>query len=483
MKGMETDTVIVGTGLAGLTTALKVLERGVPVILVEKTDRLGGNSMKASSGINGTPTKYQTAKEDEDSVESFESDTVVSGKGLSKLDLVEVLVHQSKNAIEWLTEHNKIDLSVVTKLGGHSHARTHRGSGKLPPGFAIMSLLIKRIEEYERDQKVTVLKESLLNKILKSNSGNVIGIEYVDSDKKTRHISSKNVVLATGGYSADFGSLLKQFRPDLVSFPSTNGQQTTGDGQKVAARDVEANLIHMDQVQVHPTGFLKLTSINEKWKFLCGELIRGIGGFLISPVTGERFTNELGRRDQVTQAILDNCGVTTSLSNDIGIELGRAVSLIVVNKNDYEKAKNHIDFYTSQKLLQRGSLTDMVQFLRRINDKIDGKVVLNTLIDYNNAIASKKDDTYGRKDFGSRFDEENEEYYFGLITPVVHFSMGGIEINKYGQVLNKDHQIVPNLYAVGEVSGGLHGGNRLGGSSLLECVVFGTVVSGKITGD
>lgn len=479
IPGIETDAVIVGTGLAGLTTALKVLEKGLSVVLVEKTDRLGGNSMKASSGINGTPTKYQTGK---DSIESFIDDTIVSGKGLSNLDLVNVLCHNSKSAIEWLTEANNIDLSVVTKLGGHTHARTHRGSGKLPPGFAIMSLLIKRIQQYEKESKIKVLSGSLLHKILK-NDGKVVGIEYLDSDKNTHSIISRNVVLATGGYSADFTSetsLLKKFRPDLVKFPSTNGQQTTGDGQKIAARDVNAHLVHMDQVQVHPTGFIKLTpeTINDKWKFLCGELIRGIGGLLISPVTGERFTNELGRRDQVTNAINEHC-LLENLSNDIGIDPLRAVSLIVVNKDDYEKAKNHIDFYKSQNLLQKGTMAEMVELLKRLNGKIDETKIFATLTTYNESVANNMD-KYGRTHFGSVFNVESD-FYFGLITPVVHFSMGGIEINKFGQVLNVNQEIVPNLFAVGEVSGGLHGGNRLGGSSLLECVVFGTVVSEQIT--
>ncbi|KAK6457120.1 FAD binding domain-containing protein [Scheffersomyces xylosifermentans] len=483
MTSPRPSTIVVGTGLAGLTTTLQLLQHGHPVTLLEKTDRLGGNSIKASSGINGVPTVFQD-KNSKDTVEAFIDDTLKSGKGLSNLELVQILATNSRGAIDWLTNSDElnIDLSSITQLGGHSYPRTHRGSGKLPPGFAIISALTKRLDKYAEDPStgLKVIKNAKLDKLLLNSDTKVQGIEYVGENNSRVVLKSDNVVLATGGISADFetGSLIKKYRPDLLHLPSTNGKQTTGDGQKIAERDVSANLIHMDQIQVHPTGFIKLDSTTDKWKFLCGELIRGIGGILLSPKTGNRFTNELNTRDLVTNAIMDNCEV--SKNNDLGIAPSSAVSVIVINLDDYLKAKDHIDFYASQKLLQRGGVSDLLGLLKRVNSELGLTVeqLVSNLQSYNAAIKNNQD-ALGRTKFGAKFNTD-DEFFFGLTTPVLHFSMGGIEINKDGQVVTRDNKVVENLYAVGEVSGGLHGGNRLGGSSLLECVVFGKIVGDSI---
>lgn len=429
--------VVVGSGLAGLTTALRLSQAGVAVTLLEKTARFGGNSAKASSGINGVPTPHQPGG---DSLESFRNDTIASGKGLSVKPLVDVLVSHSSGAIEWLTSMG-IDLRAVTQLGGHSHARTHRGMGPLPPGYAIISELTKRLEQ----SLVRVVKGATLSELLSTKKG-VVGVAYnvCDDTQCTTHEVRGTVVLATGGYSYDDSpdGLLARHRPDLVGLPSTNGAQTTGDGHRVAER-AGAHLIHMDQVQVHPTAFVLMKDPTSRWKFLCGELIRGIGGVLVSPHTGERFVNELDTRDNVTAAIFEKCK-----TNAHGL---RAVALLVVKESDAEGARAHIDFYESQGLLTKGLVADAAALAQTIS----GKPTQLSL-------------------------EGFSSVYYGLVTPAVHFSMGGVAINTHAQALDARGEVIPGLYAVGEVAGGVHGGNRLGGSSLLECVVFGTAAARHI---
>ncbi|CAH2354663.1 fumarate reductase 1 [[Candida] railenensis] len=478
------SAIVVGTGLAGLTTTLELLQRGVSVYLIEKTSRIGGNSIKASSGINGVPTEFQL--DGTDSVDSFIEDTIKSGNGLSNAEMVDILAKNSASAINWLTKENNIDLGLVTKLGGHSHARTHRGSGKLPPGFAIISALSKKLDQIsqESNSKLKILKNSNLYKILAEN-GEVTGIQYTTEEaNKAISLFASNVILATGGYSADFNeerSLLSKYRPDLLDFPSTNGEQTTGDGQKIAERDVDANLIHMDKVQVHPTGFVKAGAEDSKWKFLCGELIRGIGGVLISPQTGERFVNELTTRDKVTDAIESNCEI---LRNTLNIDPKQKVAIIIVNEKDYLKAENHINFYLSQSLMHKSSLGELAHVIAKLNPDLPESSALSklskTFQTYDEFVDSGFDKSWSRKSFGTKFGDGSVIYY-GLVTPVLHFTMGGIEINKVGNVINKNGEGIPNLFAVGEVSGGLHGSNRLGGSSLLECVVFGKIVAQNIS--
>lgn len=459
------DAIVVGSGLAGLTAGLELLARGLSVVLVEKTDRLGGNSAKASSGINGVPTRFQNRSEG-DSAEIFARDTLRSGKSLSSPGLVDILTQNSGDAIRWLTEENQIDLSLVTILGGHTHARTHRGSGKLPPGFAIVSALSKKIRE---SPLVDIRTQSELVKFVTKNK-KVVGVE-VKNLSSSDVIYGRNVILATGGYSADFStssSLLKRFRPDLMKLPLTNGQQTTGDGQKIAERDLGARLIHMDKIQVHPTGFIQLkdqSTAGQKWKFLCGELIRGIGGVLFSPITGNRFVDELRTRDEVTGAIVEHC---TAREDQV------AVAAIVVGEEDYLKAKSHIDFYLSQQVMFRGTVADVVEKFAQVGYTVSGDTLRENIQHYNEQ--KRKVDEFARLHVGN---DIGTTFFFGLVTPVLHFSMGGIEINTLGQVVT-DNGVHENVFAIGEVSGGVHGENRLGGSSLLECVVFGRRVAQQI---
>lgn len=464
------DAVVVGSGLAGLTASLELLAKGLSVALIEKTDKLGGNSAKASSGISGAPTRFQSPDEG-DSVQSFYDDTIKSGKGLSNPKLVDVMTKNSADAIHWLADNFNVDLSATARLGGHSHARTHRGSGPLPPGFAIVSALSKKLQEASN---VDVMKQCSFTGFQKDGS-KVSGVRISCEETGESAVNGQNVILATGGFSADFtdqSSLLKRFRPDLLNFPSTNGQQTTGDGAKFAERDVNANLLHMDQVQIHPTGFVQMkdeTTITSKWKFLCGELIRGIGGILLSSVNGERFVNELTTRDKAANGILTNCLISPNQP---------AIAIIVVGEEDYLKAKPHIGFYMSQQVMFKGTYDDVLEKLKMVvpHHSLEEATIKASLQKYNELI--KNGDDLGRVHFGNAI---GDEFYFGFITPVLHFSMGGIEINENGQIVTSDKKVVENAFAIGEASAGVHGGNRLGGCALLESVVFGRHVASFIT--
>ncbi|RLV96037.1 Fumarate reductase 1 [Spathaspora sp. JA1] len=483
-----TTTIIIGSGLAGLTTALEILNKSSTskVTIVEKTDKLGGNSIKASSGMNGVPTRFHP-QDSLDSVDVFYADTVKSGKGLSDEKLVKLLVENSGDAIHWLADEHAVILNTLSQLGGHSHPRTHRGGGKLPPGFEIISALTKKLDEFKlsKPDRLSILTHTRVSKLLvdSKHANKVNGVQYLSSAGELQTLLGDNVVLATGGFSADVDqedSLIKRFRPDLVEFPSSNGEQTTGDGAKLAERDVGAQLIHMDKVQVHPTGFIKITNPNSNWKFLCGEVIRGIGGILLSPNTGMRFVNELTTRDGVTDAIINNCKVKGD--NNMNLKHETPIAAIVVNLVDYHKAKTHIDFYGYQKLLHKGNIEDLLLFMKTLNPglEITRDSIAEHFQQYNSYIRSGKDLQFGRSSFGGEFNIEHGLFYFGLVTPVLHFSMGGIKIDEHARVITKADTPMSNLYAVGEVSGGVHGANRLGGSSLLECVVFGKLVSKSI---
>lgn len=479
--------IVVGCGLAGLSVALELLRNNVPVVILEKGDNWGGNSIKASSGINGAVTKQQFEHNiTNDSVEQFYTDSFLAGKGQSDEKLLSVLTKNSAAAIKWLTDEDlNIDLLVVSKLGGHTVARTHRGSGKIPPGYAIISAISSKLQQFTENTNgptLNILKNATLQKLITSDSNSVVGIEYEKSGVRDV-LHGSHVVLATGGYAADSGaptSLIKEYRPDLLDYPLTNNILTEGDGQKVAARDVNAELLNMKDIQIHPTGFIRcLTSttpaedVNGKWKFLCGEVLRGVGGILLSPV-GNRFVNELSTIDRITEAVNASCAI--SPANKYGIKGSSKVSMIVLNLDDYLKTQNHIDFYVFKGLMQRVGMDELIAILSELsghNENEIGTNVKKTFESLNQALRGNTLDEYGRQSFGTEFTIlKDSDYYVGLVTPVVHFCMGGIKINENAQVVDRMGSIVPNLYAVGEITGGVHGKNRLGGTSLLECVVF-----------
>lgn len=459
---LEKRAIVIGSGLAGLTTTARLLKSDFHVTLIEKTAALGynSNSNKASSGINGVPTPQQLANGiNDDTVELFTQDTIKSAQGSQRRNLIDELTSKSEDAIRWLSEDLKIDLSKVGRLGGHSKPRTHRGSGGLPPGYAIVSSLLKHIETFPQD-KLTVVKNGRVIELLKKES-QIEGIKY-EVQEGVETLYCNFIVLATGGYSADFSatdSLLKKYKKEIIDLPSTNGPQTTGDGVKIAEK-ISAQLVDMDKVQIHPTGFVDPENPTDQWKILAGEILRGQGGILLNS-KGERFVNELDTRDKVTEKIFSQDSPQTTL---------------VVAEDSYDDLKMHLGFYTKKGLMKKGTVQELADDLN-----VPLSLIQQQLSTYNKAAAGELTDTYGRVSFGKEFSVNSDlNVFYGTVTPVLHFTMGGILIDEKGRALDTSNSIINGLYAVGEVSGGVHGYNRLGGNSLLECVVFGTAAAEDI---
>ncbi|EJS43045.1 osm1p [Saccharomyces arboricola H-6] len=465
---MKQPVVVIGSGLAGLTTSNRLITKyRIPVVLLDKAASIGGNSIKASSGINGAETDTQKNLNIIDSPRLFLKDTTDSAKGKGVPSLMEKLTKESKTAIKWLQTEFDLKLDLLAQLGGHSAPRTHRSSGKLPPGFEIVQALSKRLKEIS--SKDSGLMKIMLNSevidIELDNNGNVIGVVYLDENGGRQILKSHNVVFCSGGFGYS-KEMLKEYSPSLIHLPTTNGKQTTGDGQKILSK-LGAELIDMDQVQVHPTGFVDPNDRENNWKFLAAEALRGLGGILLHPITGRRFTNELNTRDAVTMDIQYKCP-----KND-----NRA--LLVMSSEVYENYTNNINFYMSKNLIKKVSINDLVQ---TYGLQTTVPEIINELKTYSDINIK---DTFDRSLTINAFGEDisaETAVYVGEITPVVHFTMGGVRINENSQVMKKNSKNVLSrgLFAAGEVSGGVHGANRLGGSSLLECVVFGRTAADNI---
>lgn len=459
--------IIVGSGLAGLSASSQLIHHGIPVTMLERAAKAGGNTIKASSGINGAPTRFQDPNQ-LDYAEEFYKDTVKSaGKPFwtqteRREKLISTLTNESAGAITWLVDQG-IDLSKVTQLGGHSKPRTHRGKGRTPPGAAIVSTLLKALQSsplFELKTGCTATKLPI------SNQGTVEGVQYScntlpTSPSPVSKIESEvfrtlngPVIFCAGGFAGDAHGLLAQYRPDLMGLPSTNDARP---GALPLLQEISAGVVDVEHVQVHPTGFVDPHDPGCAVKFLAAELLRGEGGILLRD--GKRFVNELGTREEVSAAIMgDEDGVVERTP------VKQWSVVIVLDEGAYEAAKGHVDFYLWKELMHRHPVEDL------------GPWATMVVQEYADAVFAVKEDPLGRTSFGNwklRDVKPDSVVYTGIVTPVVHFTMGGVSFNERAEVLRGSGESIKGLWAAGEVTGGVHGANRLGGSSLLECVVFG----------
>ncbi|KAL2402328.1 Fumarate reductase 1 [Exophiala dermatitidis] len=483
--------IVVGSGLAGLSAASELASRNVPVCILERQAKPGGNSIKASSGINGTPTRFQqAAKVDQDSAAVFYDDTTrsVSEKVLTsdpsmterRKGLISTLTNSSAAAIDWLVDDKKIDLSRVAQLGGHTYPRTHRGAGTTPPGASIVLTLLKQLKE---NPLVTLETGTTVTKVIRTGNANqVVGVEVrrdntstttetetTTGDPKIETLQGP-VVFASGGFAGDSKGVLAQYRPDLAGYPSTNEALP---GSQSLLTDVGAALLDMDLVQLHPTGFIDPNDPTKITKFLAAEMLRGEGGILLR--RGKRFVDELETRKVVTEAITAEDPTSTAMDASDGNTNPVAVKQwdisLVLDQGTYEAAKAHVDFYLWKGLMRKTTVGELE----------NADISLQSLKQYGAIVANRghgPKDEYNRSSFGNwtLFDPTpNSTVYIGKVTPVVHYTMGGVVFDSEARVLDGNKAPIEGLWAAGEITGGVHGANRLGGSSLLECVVFGRI--------
>ncbi|CCC06565.1 hypothetical protein SMACR_07424 [Sordaria macrospora] len=497
--------IVVGGGLAGLSAAYSALRAGAPSVrLLERASKPGGNSIKASSGINGAPTRFQQAAwPNLGPDETFWDDTVrsagtrLSSQATSKPaaraqreSLISVLTQRSADAINFLTDLG-VDLTVVAQLGGHSHPRTHRGAGKTPPGAAIITTLLGKLKEAGEDRfelmtdcEVTRLLTDSTTAVSGSNGNGgssvdhhpvtVTGVEYRSTQDggngASPHQLTGPVIFTTGGFGGDTNGLLARYRPDLGGMPSTNDPRP---GTHDLLATVGARLVDMDSVQIHPTGFIDPANPQVPVKFLAAEMLRGEGGILLH--SGKRFVNELETRERVSNTImaLPGDGVEGASLRQWDIQL-------LLDPGAAEAAAGHMGFYLWKGLMKKMKVSELDATTKQ------------TLKEYASIVRGEKEDPFQRKAFGhwklgvnsdGTTIDEDAEVCVGRVTPIVHFTMGGAVFNEHAQVLSselgEEQKPIQGIWAAGEITGGIHGDNRLGGSSLLECVVFGRIAGAE----
>ncbi|MGX4685704.1 flavocytochrome c [Vagococcus sp. JNUCC 83] len=431
----EYDIIIVGAGGAGMSAALQAKEEGKNPVILEKMPVAGGNTLKASSGMNASETKFQKEAGIEDSNDKFYEETLKGGHNTNDKELLRYYVDHSASAIDWLDSMG-IKLNNLTITGGMSEKRTHRPEDGSAVGEYLVHGLLNNIHEKE----IPIFVNSDVTEILEKNS--VVDGVKVTVEGKEKEINSKAVVVTTGGYGAN-PEMLEKEKPELKGYVTTNQEGSTGDGIRMIEK-LGGQTVDMDQIQIHPT-------VQQDKGVLIGEAVRGEGAILVNQ-EGKRFTNEMGTRDNVSAAITALPEKSAYLIFDAGVK---------------ERVKA-INFYEKQGFVKSA---DSIEALAKEID-MDGKTLDTTVAEWNKAVADKTDTAFSRET-GMDNELSKGPFYAIKIAPGIHYTMGGVKINDKTEVLNKDNKPITGLYAAGEVTGGLHGSNRIGGNSVGDIIVFG----------
>lgn len=435
----QADIVVIGAGGAGMTAAIQAVQDGATdVVILEKMPVTGGNTTRSTGGLNAAGTSYQEADGVEDSVELFVEDTMKGGKELNDKELVTVMAENSAGAVDWVNEIGG-DLSVVGMFGGASVKRIHRPTDT----SAVGPMLVKALNAKTEELGIPVLLETTAEKILVDDSGKVCGVTGTDKDGQEFTIDCTAVVLATGGFGAN-SDMVVEYKPDLAGFCTTNHAGATGDGIAMA-KELGAAFVDMEQIQTHPT-------VNPDTQTMYTEGVRGNGAILVNK-EGKRFCNELETRDVVSAAILEQTDGECYLVFD------QAVRESLAAIESYIKAGIVTEADTPEALGEAIG--------------IDGAALAETLKTYAGYKAAGKDEDFGRESMELALDKP--KYYAALCAPAIHHTMGGVKINTKTEVLKEDGTAIPGLFAAGEVTGGVHGANRLGGNAVTDIVVFGRI--------
>lgn len=485
-RAVDTDIVIVGAGGAGMTAAIAAANEGKNVVIVESQAMVGGNSVRSTGGMNAAKTPAQdenefaesagvektletaasewagneaiTALADTvagqwaeyqanpvgyfDSVELMELDTLIGGHGTNDPALVEALCSNSADAIAWLSEQG-IELTSVSSFGGASVKRIHRPVDSEGKTISVGSYMIPLLQAKCEELGVEFIMNTTANEILTDANGAAVGIAATDKNGAAVTVNAKAVILATGGFGANL-DMVVEYKPDLAGFMTTNAPGAQGQGIDMAVA-IGAGTVDMDQIQIHPT-------VEANTAALITEGLRGDGAILVN-AEGNRFTDEVGTRDVVSAAEIAQTGSYSWLVIDQA--MADASSVI----QGYIKNGYTVTGETYEELA--GAMG------------VDAAAFAATMDKWNAAVAAGVDEEFGRTSFANPLD--TAPYYAIKVTAGIHHTMGGLTINPQTQVLAGDGTVIDGLYAAGEVTGGVHGGNRLGGNAVADFVVFGRI--------
>ncbi|KAA8499948.1 Fumarate reductase 1 [Porphyridium purpureum] len=529
------DVVIIGSGLAGLMAAVHAsdVDPSVRVLVLEQNAQVGGNSAKATSGMNVVRSVNGS-----DSVLRFVEDAMAASHHAADPKLLEIMAQQSEQVWDELQTRFGVELTDVTQLGGHSVPRSFRIPPKAdgtprPLGWTIIAAVKRIVLALPNVQVVTLARVTVLfecnDETLRSGALACIGVraqlgspsaEFSAPDASSEELVlyAPAVILASGGFCAS-RALLAKYAPQVQHLPTTNGAWARGDGLVLAER-FHVGVRDLNAVQVHPTGFLSLPDISKDSVLLAPEALRGTGGILLSPRSGRRFANELAPRDVLTNLELQHgMHVLEWLDTVIPKSSTSSAASLAARAHAFLTESGKLDAFRESHVISdlRGGETPenlqpypmVVTYLLMTPECVDHfglgaalfyekvgalhsfesasdaaaamgiseAVLQEELTRYASDASSATGDRFGKTVFPHAHSfADSQRVWVGLVTPSLHYSMGGLTVNGRAELLDmRSQDPVPGLFGAGEVTGGVHGQNRLGGNALLECAVFGSI--------
>ena len=438
----DCDVLVIGAGGAGMAAAIKAKEAGANVILIEKMNNIGGNTLLSGGEIAAPGNWLQ--QEGVDSVEQMEADLAKAG-GNPELD--HVLASNALNAAEWLRDDVNVEFEdYMLFFGGHSVERS------LVPKGATAVELVNKLWAKVQDLGVTVFTNTRATELMVED-GKVVGAK-AENNGKAVEFRAKNVVLTTGGFGSNV-EMRKANDPAMdEKILSTNTVGSTGDGITMATA-IGADTVDMQYIQTYPTCDAETGAL-----LYVADVRLDSYGVLVNK-EGKRFVEELEARNVISKAVTEQTGACSYLFWDEDAMQKSGVA--ETHKAEYE------DLLARGQLVKADTLEACCEHFG-----VDAENLKQTVADWNQYCADGED-----KEFNKRGDlipiAEEGPYYMLVSKPAIHHTMGGIVIDTDAHVLDTDGNVIPGLYAAGEVTGGIHGNNRLGSCAIADIIVFGRI--------
>lgn len=438
------DVVVIGAGGAGLATAVSAAQHGVKKILIlEKMPFIGGNTSISGGGFNTVDPPRQKAQDIEDSPALHFKNTMNGGDNRANPVLVQTMTENSYDALKWLEGMGMKFQPKVYQIYGGLYPRCHAPYGSLGSDY------IKVLEPEAKKLGIEIRTHSKVTRIFRAQplTGEVTGLEYTDKEGKTHTVRAvKCVVAAAGGFGAN-PQMRAKFDPRFLNLTTTNLPCSTGDLIPLL-QDIGADTVGMDFIQCNPG-----CPPGRKHRVI---MHLNAANFIMVDKDGKRFVAEDERRDVIRDAVL-------SIRDQTGFSIVDADGFAALNPGHQDGAKKGLetgDAWTA----------DTIEALAG-KMGVPVETLVKTVADYNHCVDTKED-PLGKKARNLRKLEKAPFWacYAGMS---VHHTMGGVVINKDTQVIDRYGKVIPHLYAVGEVTGGIHGTNRLGGNAICDIFTFG----------
>lgn len=445
----DTEVAIIGGGGAGLSAAVSAHQNGAKVLLVEKMPNVGGNTIISGSAFNAVDPKRQSAQGIEDSVEKHFQQTYEGGDKKGDPELVRVLVENAYPTIEWLESLGmKFTDKVFTVLGA-LWPRSHKPVEPLGTGY--VNTFMNYINEHKDD--ITVLTEVEAKELLVDTEGAVTGFLAEGKNGKITVNAKNGVIIATGGFGSNV-EMRDQYNtiwPKLTNIKTTNHRGATGDGI-IMAEKVNASIVQMENIQLLPMGDPVTGSLS-------GNIEQGVENRIFVNAQGNRFVDEGARRDVMTKALMEQTD---------------SMMWVIVDQHSYPTGDTVNNFNeTIDSLVKEGRAykADTLEDLAK-QIGVEPENLVKAVEAFNASVDGAKDE-FGRTLFMDKLD--TAPFYAGKRVPTVHHTMGGIKITPETRVVDQNGEIIKGLFAAGEVTGGIHGANRLGGNALADVHTFGRI--------